>query len=271
MNLQQFWNSFLTLDITTWLILIIFIYLGLSRLFMYLKKLGKIKSLKAGPVGVEFGENENIKMKNISPHSKCPHAKDVVMILTQQRKNIRKVDKIELKYIPRDLMNFAEDVLDKIISRMYSVFLTLLKEKKGLKRDIVSDSSFHLYKLAVNSSKRSILKELLRMIYENSFLEKKKNGKWDEYKKIKTTNLIDMMTEGLNEHYICDIPSREEVYNRNVRELLDPAKDFNIYRIINEALDSLVELARQHYGSIEKLESESDKSIEKLFGTTNDK
>lgn len=279
---ELFFNNLQNGKVESWIMLIIAIVgviIILKKLFKLLtdalKKmdLSNLKSIKTPFGEAEFDTDEDDKEKKPeeendkkSPHSDCPHAKDIVKTLQLQRKNIRKADKAELYYIPRDLMNTAQDVLDNIVSKMESIFLTLLKEKHGNKKDLVTDKSYRSYVRALQSAKRDLLDEVLRMVKENNFIEKEIRGTFNEYKKTKAQKLFNMMTKSLNKYYFEDDPSREEVYDKNMSIVSDPRENFNVLMMIEGCIEEMKELSKVHNSNIDKFEKEVDDRIIELFG-----
>lgn len=255
----------------SWLLVIVAIVLSIivltwiSKLIIKLAK-GGLKSITIGKVSASFGgSNGNGEKK--SPHANCPHSKDIVIFLQKQRDNQRKADKTEFIYIPRDMMNFAEDFIDTVIAKMLTIYYKILKEKHGSKIDLVASPEVHKYEMAVCRAKIDILKEVRRMVRDNGFIEKHNAGKFDEYKKTKIQNLISIMTDSLNRYYVCDNPSREEVYDRNRAVLLAPGCDYNLYQKLSDALDELLSISIRHNNAIKKLDNEVDDEIPRLFGS----
>jgi len=259
----------LTGKIEAWVLLFMFIIIIGSLVITLLKKIKLIKLKEIitplGSASFDIGDDK-VDLNKRSPHADCVHAKDIIIVLHKQRDNLKECEKIERTFIPRDMMNIAEDILDHIISKMSAIFLKLLKDIKGTNIDLVKNPAFMFYELSTKAAKKEIIKEVRRMIHENSFVEKSMNGNWEEYKKNKIKNLLDIMTEALNRFYIWDEPSREAVYDMNIAELMDREKEFYLPKIINKCLDDLLNISKHYHVKINNLESEIDIIVCKLFG-----
>ncbi len=260
--MKQFFNNLVSLNVETLLIVSIILFLLLRKIFKWIKQ-NKAKVKKVSILGneVEMYEEKGIT----SPHANCIHGHDVVQVLYKQRKVIREIDKIELHFIPRDLMNYAEDTIDVIISKLEGLFLKFLKEKI-VSDDLVGNKCYKEYKLALQLSKRILLREALRMIRENNFIEKDERGQFEDYKKMKSQNFFDTMSEALNVYYTCSCPTREEIRHYNLSFINNPDNNFNVLRIIESAIEKMKDISIDHYKSIQKKEKLLDDEIIKLFG-----
>lgn len=262
--MNNFINNLLQGTFESWVLFTIAIITIIYFTHKGVKIFGKLrlKNIKTPFFDAEFkvGEYQDI------PHKKCLYSKDIFASLNKQNKNLRIICEIK-RQIYRDLMNIAEDIVDVIIDQMRSVFLKLLKDKKGVNQGLINDPSYVIYNYTLVMGKKSVMKEILRAIEENSFLEKEQKREWERYKETKAQNLISIVKNSLNNFYIFDgKPSVEDIYKEKEKEFLTIGKQYYLNKHIDQMFNSMIDCLREHNVKISKLEDENTKIIIALLG-----
>lgn len=197
-----------------------FTFSAMALIYMAMKRGLKLKTSKgevqvggdAGPGGAVVGTP-----KKKSPHSGCPNAKDIVVILNRAMQILTR--KLEIKNYEtiRQQISVAEDRISAAVLMAQATFIDLLKAK-GVEHVTTSDS-FEFYRLVLSGLKDSLLREF-REIFRDTKIAEQDEATYGEFTERKIDLIIGRTTLFLNDgyRYQKDV-HREELYDANMESV----------------------------------------------------
>lgn len=202
--------------------------------------------------------------KRRNPHLHCGHVKDVIQIFRNRDDMRDQIKCIELQYLPKEIMQNAEDAIERITSILIGNFLTLLKELKiAAKIDVANTPEFRFYTIILESIKPHLVYECRRMMHENGWIKKQSDGIFDQYVKTKTEDFITYFTSLLNDYYVLESPTRIQVYEWN-KQRMGETRD--IPNIIDSTVRSFLVSAINWQKEIDKLKTTMEAEMLTLLG-----
>jgi hypothetical protein len=190
--------------------------------------------------------------KNI--HSKCPHVKDVIILLNDTTRILS--EKMEIKHYEtmRRQMNFAHEKAGLIEGLMLKVFIKLL-QKCDIDHPTESEA-FQAYKIILTVLKHEMLAKFREYLRENNFAEMSE-ADFNSYTETKTDSITAKATTVLNELYYCNKPvDRESLYEANVEKTIE------IRNCLREVFVHARKVAVEHKYRLEALDRKLEALIE---------
>lgn len=149
--------------------------------------------------------------------------KDIVILLAKQAEMLDQVHTLE-KRVLKDQMIFVKSQSLRLRGRAQSVFLRLLREKlnPGEKNGLVDHPDYCEY---VRTLKDAIdnCKELVEASFEDNHYDTRSEKDFQQYEQTKTVEIIQTITNFLNDGYCGQFISRDMIYDENKR-ILDEIK-----------------------------------------------
>ena len=217
----------------------------------------KLRVRKFGTSGVEMGESSQ-ESSTPSPHKTCGNGKDLVIILTEHEEMLYKVYRNEFRIQDKQL-SFAEAKLSILQGKAQSTFLKLLKKKIGsLPSDLVTHIDFERY---VHSLERLSL--ALLPIFKSDFdmddYEMQSEEPFRMYVDLHTAQIIQLITNYLNDNYNGTSICRADLYDDNRMSLMSEAENtigeiyWNARKIIMETKEETSALRQAFKDKISKI------------------
>ena len=186
--------------------------------------LAKLRVRKVGSSGVEMGYEEAPEVSAPSPHKTCGNGKDWVLILTEHEEMLYNVYRKEFRIQDKQL-SFAEAKLSILQGKAQSLFLKLLKKRIGsLPSDYVTHLDFERY---VHSLERLAiaLVPILKADFDMDEYEAQSEEQFRMYVDLHTSQVIQLITNYLNDNYSGTEICRADLYDENRMSLMSEAEN----------------------------------------------
>ncbi len=193
----------------------------------------------------EFSVGKDIK-KKVSPHSMCPHARDIMEIIHRTIEYSEKRQELPVKLLD-DQMRFFEETEEEIIGELKKIFLSVLSDKLT---DVDSFATHHEYIAYIVTLKAisADIKSYVRNCFKaNHYAQQEPNDQRNYIEKKKSV-IIQKISEALNLYWRGATVTRSELYKANL-EKIRVFESFTEH-IFNRAFH----LAREVQDELDKLE-----------------
>jgi hypothetical protein len=143
--------------------------------------------------------------------------KDIVILLTKQAEMLDQVHTLE-KRVLKDQMIFVKSEALRLRGRAQSVFLRVLRDKldSGEKNGLVDHPDYCEYVRALKDAIDNC-KELIEASFEDNHYATRTEKDFQQYEQTKTIEIIQTITNFLNDGYRGHVVCREMIYDENQR------------------------------------------------------
>ena len=232
----------------------IVLVVAIVALFILVLKGNQVRYNKKDGFSVGSGSK-----KKRNPHSACGHVKDVIQVFRNRDDLRAQLNKIETYKMPRDIMRIAEKSLDEAKIYLTSHYTKLLKEKD---LDSIHQAKvLKLYDTMLCSLDTLVLDECRRMMHENSWAVKERIGEWNTYAQRNIESMIQKYSNRLDDMYVIENPSREELYNYKRSEVVSVMSDK-----LRKSFEEMLKIHKHWLNEIEALKSQMEIEMGALLG-----
>ena len=198
-----------------------------------------------------------------SRHSRCNNLKDVVICFRNRDDYREKMSEIKYRHMPKEIMDSAEDAVERVVSMMESLYLSLLKEQGVTsKKELAGTQHFRSYRVILRAIQPQLLTECRRMMNENGWIKKEQDGTFDEYVNRKTADFMGYMTNLLNEYYLLDSPSRTELYDHNMKHAWN---ERGLVSTIQDTIKGFLKISKVWQKEIDAIQKKMDDEMNSLL------
>lgn len=230
-------------------------FVSLTVLALFFILVFKGHYIEIGKHGLKANSNKTKK----SPHVNCKHVKDVIVVLRNRDDLRAKINKIENRKMPRDIMRIAEQGIKDLKEVLKNNYVLLLNDKEG--KDSLHLPQIKLYKTMLDSFDSIILRECRRMMHENNWIDKELQGEWNNYVTKHIGIIIQSYSALLDDVYVLENPCREEIREYNKVEIISYATE-KLRKLLNEML-----AVNKHWQKeIKKIEDSMESEMNNLLG-----
>lgn len=196
-------------------------------------------------------------------HARCGYVKDVVVVFRNRDDYRERIAEIKYRHLPKEIMDNAEDAVQRVTGMMESIYLALLKEQ-GItsKRELAATQHFKSYRVILRAIQPHLLSECRRMMNENGWIKKEQDGVFDEYVKRKVSDFISFTTSLLNDYYMLDTPSRTELYDHNMRHMRE---EHGIVSIMEDTIKGFLKISHVWQREIDAIQKKMDDEMNSLL------
>lgn len=230
-----------------------------SALCFIIWKAGTITIAK---LGLTIG-NSNKKEKLKSPHTNCPHSRDIMDLIHRTAEHFEKIQTLKTSIL-REQMRYYEEIEEELLGKLKHLFIKLLLEKTLEHEVLVEQKDYKNYILILKVIS-SDLKSYIRNCFSSNHYITYSIETQRDYIDKKRIVIIQKVTESLNEYWRGDTVKRSEIAKKNkenMREFEERVED-----VFNRAFL----ISRETQDRIEKEIKEYEKYVSLTLGQNNDK
>lgn len=198
--------------------------------------------------------------KAVSPHIKCPHAKDIMDVIHRTSEYYEKVQTLRNSII-QEQMRYYEEVEEEVRGTLKQSFVSLLVAKLPSEEQFIYHADYAYFNLVLTvvvSELKSSIKEYFKSNHYITYDIEAQH----EYVDRKQTALIQKFNEMFDLYWRGTVVTRQEINTKN-KEKESFYKE-SIGSIFNRAFL----ISRDTYSRIEKLDKEYQDYVENIVGTT---
>lgn len=196
------------------------IFIAFAASFLALIRKARVRtSIKTAKGTICIGEDSGDRPN--SPHSTCPHARDIIALLAEQAEMLDTVHTIESRVL-KDQMLFVKAESTRLRGKAQSLFLRTLRNATQSKENtgLVAHPEYREYERALKDA-ISICQELIETAFDENHYAARTEQDFNRYATIKTTEILQTVTDYLNAAYKGGVVTRENIYNENQAILED--------------------------------------------------
>ena len=210
---------------------------------IYIVQRAKIRTrIKTSKGEFSIGE-EDKEETPVSPHATCPHSRDIVALLTRQADMLDTIHTLESRVL-KDQMIFVKAESTRLRGRAQGLFLKTLRSALGAQspKGLLDHAEYREYERALKDA-IGICQELAETSFEENHYAARTEQDFSQYATMKTTEILQTITDYLNDAYRGDIVSREHIYNEN-QHILEEVRT-SVTRMFWNAREIAVSTAKQ--------------------------
>jgi len=196
-------------------------------------------------------------------HARCGYVKDVVIVFRNRDDYRAQISEIKYRHLPKEIMDSAEDAIQRITGMMESLYLALLKEQ-GItsKRELAATQHFKSYRVVLRAIQPHLLAECRRMMNENGWIKKEQDGTFDAYTKRKITDFMAFMTSLLSDYYMLETPSRTELYDYNMKYA---RSENGLVSVMEDTIKGFLRISKMWQREIDAIQKKMDDEMNSLL------
>ena len=190
--------------------------------------------------------------KLIPPHATCIHVKDIMIVIARTTELIVSRSSCQKELVARQ-MKYFEELLVELTGKMLKVFISGLAEKLGV-HDGVVDHPDYRQMVLITKVLKSLLGDYIRISMRQNHFGEFAGAEWVNYKEMKKTTVVQLITSTLNDLWRGSELTREELYRINIKSTLisDSAS----------GVDRLYEFAREETIKVESAQLQAKETYE---------
>jgi len=166
--------------------------------------------------------------------------------------------------MPKEIMQTAEDSVEKCLGIMESDYLSLLKTLSlADKNDVASLQEFKNYRVILRAISPKLVSECRRMMNENGWIKKEQDGMFDNYVRNKSDDFVQYVTKLLDDYYLISRPTRVELFDHNMSRLKTHG---GVYECIENTIRQFLIIDKNWQKEIDLLQAVMDKEMNDLIG-----
>lgn len=198
------------------------------------------------------------KKKKQSPHSICPHSKDIMDIIHRTTEYYERVQGLKSSII-EEQMRYYEEVEEEVSGTLKHIFTKLIIDKLEPNAPFMEHGDYKYYTLILRVISAEI-KSYIRGCFKSNHYITYDIEAQREYVDKKKVILTQKITESLNDYWRGSVVARHEIYKKNKE--YEEQFEKNIEDIFNRAFL----ITRTTYERIEKVEKEYEQYVENTIG-----
>lgn len=203
--------------------------------------------------------NGKRKKEISSPHSACPHARDIMEIVHRTLEYSEKRQELKNSII-EEQMKFYEEVEEEAKSLMRNIFIKLLSGKLDNETSFIHNDEYASYVITLRAL-FSDLKVYTKNFFKSNHYAYMAAEEQIEYIEKKKFLILQKGSEALNSYWVGNLVPIDTVYKANQTY----KKEFE--ELVGKVFNRAFLISRETYNRIEKLEREYSEYIEKTVGS----
>lgn len=208
--------------------------------------------------GLKIGKKDKEK-KKVSPHSTCPHARDIMEVVRRTIEYSEKRQELR-NSILEEQMRFYEETEEEIIGLLKNVFIKALSKKLDGDVSYTQNNEYSSYVITLKAIFIDI-KNYVKTCFKSNHYAYMSAENQLAYMEKKKTILGQKLTESLNVYWRGEIITRPELFK------LNSEKESSLEGYAEEVFNRAFLLSRETYARIEKLEKEYQDYISSVVGS----
>ena len=209
--------------------------------------------------GVKIGKKDKEK-KKVSPHSTCPHARDIMEVVRRTIEYSEKRQELR-NSILEEQMRFYEETEEEVIGLLKNIFIKALSKKLDGSVSYTQNNEYSSYVITLKAIFIDI-KNYAKTCFKSNHYAYMTPENQLAYIDKKKTILGQKLTESLNVYWRGEVITRPELYKINIEK----TRIFEDYA--EEIFNRAFLLSRETYARLEKLEKDYQDYISNTVGDT---
>lgn len=219
----------------------------------------KFASVSISKQGIELSRG-NKKKISVSPHSTCPHARDIMDVIHRTIEYSEKRQELKNSLVERQ-MKYYEEIEEEMIAYFKKIFLSLLSEKVGeeILDSYAQHSEYNSYIVTLKAISGDI-KPYIKGCFKSNHYSEQSPEDQRTYIDRKRTLVIQKVTECLNMYWRGTVVTRSALYKENLKNV----REFENY--LEDIFNRAFLLARETKEELARMEHEYNKYIASVTG-----
>ena len=151
-----------------------------------------------------------------SPHSTCPHVKDIILLMQLQHDTLYKKDFIEMVEIMREQMKYTEEHLEQLTIELKRDYLENLKMYTNNTGVNFSSKEYKYYSVITDLIEEKTL-PMFRKIYRENHFAEKSELEFQMYRKEKAEMLFSIWTDNYQQLSLLSGSETSEDFQKRLR------------------------------------------------------
>lgn len=210
--------------------------------------------------GIKLGKKDKEK-KKVSPHSTCPHARDIMEVVRRTIEYSEKRQELKCSIL-EEQMRFYEETEEEIIGLLKNIFIKALSKKLDGNISYTQNNEYSNYVITLKAIFIDI-KAYIKTCFKSNHYAYMSAENQLSYMEKKKTILGQKLSESLNVYWRGEIITRPELFK------LNSEKAGALEGYAEEVFNRAFLLSRETYARIEKLEKEYQDYISSIVGADN--
>lgn len=216
----------------------------------------RVGYLSLSKAGILIGKNGT--MKKASPHTTCPHARDIMELIHRTMEHVETRQELRMQLLESQ-MRFYEETEEEVLGLLKASYLSLMSDKNDAGISYVQHPEYTAYVMTLKAIASDVKVYIRGCFKTNHYAELDSEGQ-RLYIEKKEAVIFQKVTEALNLYWKGEVVTRGELYKAN-RLKLEEYSEY-VYDIFNKAFS----LARETSERLDKMEFEYSTFIEGTLG-----